>query len=125
MRKLFTVLSLVSVSMLHALEWKSYDAAVAEAMQEGKIIMIDAVRTGCHYCDDMQAEVFYDPEASAWIEERFIPVKVNISEEEMPLGITVGMTPTFYFIDPMGTIIKRIPGAWHWNDFKSMLEGIK
>ncbi len=118
-------LGLLAASFSHALEWQSYEKAVIEAKKSGKIIMIDAVRDGCHYCADMERNVFSDANVSAWIEARFIPVKINISHQEMPLDIDVMMTPSFYFINRNEEEIKKIPGSWGWEDFHSMLEGIK
>ncbi len=124
MNKIAVVVILLSV-WAHALTWQTYESAVADAKKSNKIIMIDAVRTGCHYCADMEHNVFDDPKVSAWIEARFIPVKINISKEQMPLGIDVAMTPTFYFINSEAVLIKRIPGSWSWEDFESMLSTIK
>jgi thioredoxin-related protein len=123
--KIFLIAILLSVSALHAIEWQSYESALKIAKAKGKIIMIDAVRTGCHYCEDMEQDVFDDPKASQWIETHFIPVKINVSNKAMPLDIEVSMTPSFYFINGDEKVIKKIPGAWSWEDFHSMLEGIK
>lgn len=103
---------------LFALTWRTWDAAVVEAKATHKIIMVDAVRTGCHYCDDMQREVFEDANMSRWIEKRFIPVKINISHETMPLEIRVRMTPSFFFIDKEMRLLKTVPGSWNIEDFK-------
>ena len=67
-------MGLLAASFSHALEWQSYEKAVIEAKKSGKIIMIDAVRDGCHYCADMERNVFSDANVSAWIEARFILV---------------------------------------------------
>ncbi len=87
--------------------------------------MLDIVRTGCHYCTDMEKKVFDDKEMSKWIEERFIPVKLNKSVETLPLGLKVMFTPTFYFVDKEGKILKRVPGSWNIQDFKDLTEKIK
>ena len=122
-----TILILIVLGFMaaNALEWQSYESALNAAKKSGKIIMIDAVRTGCHYCEEMERAVFDDRNVSAWIEARFVPVKINISNEKMPLEINVSMTPTFYFINADEKIIKKIPGAWDWIDFHSMLKRIK
>lgn len=120
-----TIFLLTLALSAFALEWRSYDAALKESAKTGKVIMIDAVRTGCHYCDDMEREVFDDANMSAWIEARFVPVKINLSETPMPLGLRVPMTPSFFFIGKGEKVLKKIPGSWNIEDFKSMLEGVK
>ena len=123
---ILALLALVSGGLLaDGVQWRSWEAGAAEAQRTGKIIMIDAVRDHCHYCSDMERAVFDDAEMVAYIEARFVPVKVNLSAESMPLGLTVPMTPSFYFLTPSGEVVKTVPGSWNREDFTSFLEGIK
>ena len=121
----FLLLILLSVASLSALEWKSYDMALKEQKLSHKPIMIDVVRTGCHYCSKMEKNVFEDKEMAKWIEKRFIPVKLDLDTDRLPLGITVMFTPTFYFVNSKQEIIKRVPGSWNIQDFKDLTENIK
>jgi thioredoxin-related protein len=107
------------------IEWKSWSDALALSKKKHKIIMIEAVRDGCHYCEDMQRDVFSDKRMSDFIQKRFIGVRINIAHQKMPLDIEVSMTPTFYFISEDKKIIKVVPGSWNREDFKNMLEEIK
>lgn len=102
--------------------WISWDEALEATQKTGKIIMIDAVRDGCHFCDDMEQAVFEDAEMAAYIEACFIPVKINLSSDKMPLELTVPMTPSFYFIEGESKLLKMIPGSWNKEDFRSFLE---
>ena len=124
MKKIVLSLCLVSLS-LFAFEWKSYDAALLEQKKTDKLIMIDVVRTGCHYCEDMDKKVFADKEMGKWVAEKFIPVQINLDKEKLPLGLEVSFTPTFYFVDKNKKIVKKIPGAWNIEDFKSLTEKLK
>jgi len=129
MSKLFKTV-LVSVAMATSLfgegvAWRSWSDGVQEAKASHKIIMIDVVRTGCHYCDDMEEAVFKDAAMAAYIESRFVPVKVNLSNEKMPLDLDVSMTPTFFFVTEEGTLLKSVPGSWNREDFRSFLDGVK
>ena len=119
------VLALFSTLSLYALEWNSYDAALKKQKLSHKPIMIDVVRTNCHYCKDMDKAVFEDKAMAQWIDERFIPVKINLDYEQLPLGLSVSFTPTFYFVDENHQILKKVPGSWNIEDFKSLTESIK
>ena len=110
---------------LHALEWKTYEEALELQKQSNKLIMIDVVRDNCRFCTDMDRNVFEDKEMSVWLESRFIPVKLNLDHDTLPLGIKVQFTPTFYFIDNVGSIKKKIPGSWNIEDFQSMTKDLK
>jgi len=109
----------------YALEWQEYEQARELQKKNHKIIMIEAMRSSCHYCQDMEENTFDDPEMSKWIEERFISVKINLGNDFMPLNISPGMTPSFYFINEKEELIKKIPGSWNIEDFKELTKGIK
>ena len=110
---------------LFALDFMSYEKALELQKKSGKIIMLDVVRSDCHYCSDMQKKVFDDPHMSAWLQKRFIPVKINLDFDELPLGLEVYFTPTFFFIDKDKNVVKKIPGSWNIQDFKDLTQNIQ
>lgn len=116
---------LIGVSSLFAVEFHSYEDALQLQKKTEKIIMIDVVRSGCHYCEDMDKKVFQNAAMAKWLEERFIVVKMNLDKEKLPLGMKVDFTPTFYFINAEKKIVKKIPGSWNIEDFKDLTKGIK
>lgn len=110
---------------LYALDFHSYEEGLKLQKKSNKIIMIDIVRSNCHYCKDMDKKVFDNKEMTKWIESRFIPVKLNLDFDKLPLGINVYFTPTFFFVDKNHKIVKKIPGSWGIQDFKDLTENIK
>ncbi|QOP43776.1 DUF255 domain-containing protein [Sulfurimonas sediminis] len=121
----FIFLVLLSSLSLWGLEFHTYEEALKIQKKNNKIIMIDVIRSDCQYCIKMKKEVFDNPEMSAWIEERFIPVELNLDFDELPLGLHVYFTPTFFFVDKNQKIIKQIPGSWNIQDFKDLTKNIK
>ena len=119
------VLVLLLFSSLFAFKWQTYEAARELQKISNKLIMIDVVRTGCHYCEEMDENVFQDKEMARWIEKRFIPVKLNLDFDDLPLGIKVMFTPTFFFVNTQEKIVKKIPGAWNIEDFKALVKDLK
>lgn len=119
------IVLLFSFYSLFAMDWYSYSDAIKLQEKSSKVIMIDVVRTHCQYCIKMDKNVFHDKEMSKWLKERFIPVKINLDIDEMPLDVKVQMTPTFYFLDKNHNIIKTIPGSWSIQDFKDLTKNIK
>ncbi|EQB40604.1 hypothetical protein M947_02015 [Sulfurimonas hongkongensis] len=110
---------------LEALDFKTYEEAKILQKKSKKLIMLEVMRSNCHFCSDMQRDVFDDKEMSLWIEERFIPVKVNLDTDSLPLGLKVSFTPSFFFIDIDDNIKKKIPGSWNIEDFKSLTKDLK
>lgn len=129
MSKLFYLFLAMVMSLnplwAQGVQWRSWNAGLQEAKATGKIIMIDAMRSDCHYCEEMEIAVFQDSAMAAEIEKDFVPVKINLSEEALPLGLQVSMTPTFFFISKEGSLLKKVPGSWNQTDFRSFLEGVK
>lgn len=113
------------VLTLNAVEWKTYKEALEIQAKNNKPIMIDVIRTYCSYCSNMEKDVFDDHDMSIWIEKRFIPVKINLDTDIVPLGLKVSFTPSFFFVDKQGNILKKIPGSWNIEDFKSITKDIK
>ena len=125
MSRLFLLLLLgACAAQAEGVAWRSWDAGLEEARQSGKMVMIDAVRDGCHYCDDMEAAVFRDAEMAADLERCVVPVKVNLTHTQMPLDLSVPMTPSFFFIEGGTRLVKMIPGSWNREDFRSFLDAL-
>ena len=110
-------------------DYVSFKHALKKAKKEGKIILIKATAPHCRYCVKMD-KVCHDSEIVKILNRYFVVVPVDLSEESLPLGLHVSMTPTFFFIfvdDKSDKVkIKRIPGAWNKDDFRDILnESIK
>lgn len=123
-KKVFFLILLLSIS-LHAIEWLSYDEAKVLQKKNHKPIMLDVMRDTCHYYIKMDKEVFKNKEMAEWLQERFILVQINLDEDLMPIDEEVTFTPTFYFLDENGKILKKIPGSWNIQDFKDLTRKIK
>jgi len=118
-------LLLSSIISLYALDFHSYEEGLKLQQKSGKILMLDVMRTNCHYCKDMERKVFDNKNMSAWLNKRFIPVKLNLDFDTLPLGIHVYFTPTFFFVNKEHKIIKKVPGSWGIQDFKDLTKNIK
>ena len=108
-----------------SVSYDSFDVALKKAAENDKIIMIKATSKHCHYCKKMDREVFVESEVVQTLQKDFISVSVDVGKDTMPLGLKAGMTPTFFFINKEGQVIKSIPGAWNVEDFLEILKEIK
>jgi len=101
---------------------EKFSVALERAKKENKIIMIKATSEHCHYCKKMDREVLIDDTVVEAINKDFISVVVDVSKEQMPLGIDASMTPSFFFVDKSAQVIKTIPGSWNKMDFLVILQ---
>jgi uncharacterized protein len=59
-------------------EWRVWGAdAFADARDLGRPIFLSSGYSACHWCHVMQREIFRDPDMARYINERFVPVKVD------------------------------------------------
>lgn len=67
-----------SVAMAEPIAWRhDITAAVAEAKNTGKPLLLKVSTSWCHYCVKMDVETYPDPELAARIRAGFIPVSVD------------------------------------------------
>ncbi|GMT41399.1 MAG: hypothetical protein IEMM0001_2134 [bacterium] len=63
--------------------WQAWDESVLErAKAENKLIYLSIGYFSCHWCHVMQRESYKDPEVAKWLNEHFIPVKIDRELEE-------------------------------------------
>ena len=93
-------------------EWYAWgDEALERARAEDKPILLSIGYSACHWCHVMEHESFEDAETAAYMNEHFVPIKVD--REERPdvdaiyMEAVQGMTghggwPLTAFLDPEG-----------------------
>jgi thioredoxin-related protein len=105
--------------------YEGFEKALQKAKQEDKIIMLKVMTKDCHFCRKMEREVMIEKEVVEFLEQDFIPVSIDISTTELPLGLKTELTPSFIFIDKNAKVLLNIPGAWNKMDFLDILREAK
>lgn len=88
-----------------------FDAALARANAERKLLFVDAWAEWCHTCKSMQAFVFTEP-ALAPLAERVVFLALDTEKPENAAFLeqyAVSVWPSFFAIDPAS---KRLIGYW-------------
>jgi len=99
-----------------------YQKALSLAKKSHKIVMLKLTSESCHFCKKMDQEVLSDKEVDSFLNKYFIPVEINVNTEELPLGLTHKVTPTFFFINKDEKVVSKIQGSWNKKDFIELLE---
>ncbi len=86
---------------------KTYKQGIDAAQKEHKPILLFIYKPGCGACEFMEEEVFTDKMVYAYINDAFIPVKVNINTYKVPKDLETYATPTFQFIDAKGKKLRE------------------
>ena len=96
----------------------SYEEAKEQAHKDNKNVLIMLSKEGCDACWYMENIVFDDTNVKALIWKNFIPVYMDIDEEEVPAEFKFVGTPTFHFTDANGSKLgHRINGAKNVKEF--------
>jgi len=106
-------------------QYVGFESALKQAKNENKLIMIKGSSEHCHFCKKMDREVFSEKEVRDVLERDFISVEIDVYKEKLPLGITYKVTPTYFFIDASGKIVKTVPGSFDKGDFLDILSEVK
>ena len=124
MKKVFLLFFSILI-FANDLKWYEFNEALNIAKKSNKIIMFEAMSQECHYCIEMESDVLENSEVKKKLNRYFILVKIDIYKDDLPIDINVILTPTFIFIDKNKKVIKKIPGAWHKEDFLNILDEVR
>lgn len=105
---------------------KSYDEAKTIAAESGKTVMVMFSQAGCPTCEYMKDVAFADETLADYIRFYFVPVEIDIYEQEVPEGFRFRGTPTFYFTDHTGKkVARKIAGGAKAETFLKELQRIR
>lgn len=137
-KKGIILLMLLAVSVSsHAqsgLTWLSLDEGQTVASTEEKTLFIFVEAEWCAFCKKMKKKVFPDEAVSAMMENRFIPVSVDLdsthpvsfngieyTERSFAEDREVAATPTMIFADHEGNILGTTSGYYDADRFLLLL----
>lgn len=91
----------------HEIRWMEWsDAAFAKAKQEDKLLLLDITAVWCHWCHVMDETSYSDPEVIRFLNERFIPVRVEADQRpDVQNRYLSGGWPTTAVLVPTGEVL--------------------
>lgn len=89
----------------------TYDAALAAAKDEKRVVMIDFFTTWCAPCKKLDATTWKDPAVLAWARETCVAIKLDAEQNvELAKRHKIESYPTMIFLRAEGTEIERVSG---------------
>ena len=105
--------------------WQSFADGMARGKSENKKIFLHFYARWCGACKTMENNTFKDPAVIAYINENFIPIKVDADREPKTSQIfRVRFLPDNWFIAADGKPIGHRPGYITPVQLKGILEGL-
>lgn len=91
----------------------SWEEAFAEAEKTGKYVFVDAYTDWCYWCKVMDEKTFTDEAIAAYLNEEFIPIKVDMEKDfgtQASAKYRVRAFPTTLYFNSQGELIRKVPG---------------
>jgi thioredoxin-related protein len=122
-RKVVTILTLLSLHLFADIKFsQNYEAALAQAQKENKLIALTIVSTNCPWCHELKKKTLKDPKVEAIVAKHFVYVMINKDVDAIPNDLPSKFVPTTYFLDKNGREISRAAkGYWPATDFADYL----
>lgn len=103
-----------------------FDAAIATAGEQDKIVMLDVYTDWCTWCHKLDEEVYSDAAVAAEVNKDFVALKVNPEKgqanKDFVEKYTVRGFPTILFLNGKGEEIHRLVGFKPADGFLEELE---
>ena len=108
------------------IKWYGYEEGMALARTTGKKILLYFHADWCGYCHKMDREVFSREEVAAFMNQHFVPIKIDTdAEKKLAEEYRVTGLPTTWFLDGKGTPIQSLPGYLPRSTFLAYLNYIQ
>jgi thiol:disulfide interchange protein len=110
------------------IDWQyDYQTALAKAKARDQPVLLEFTADWCPPCQWMKRHVFSDPEVAQAIESRYVPIRVDASEQAAPERKMmqrwgVRGIPTFIVLDGSGESLMRFAGR---RDKAAFLQWVK
>lgn len=103
--------------------WRhDYSAARKEAAETGRPLLFDFGYEGCVWCRKLDATTFRDPRIVKMLNERFIPVKIDIEREpRLPQAMGIESYPTLILASAEGKVLGRQSGYADVSQLSALL----
>jgi thiol:disulfide interchange protein len=107
------------------IQWQSFAQGIARGKNENKKIFVHFYADWCGACRIMEKETFTDPGVITYLNENFIPIKVNADREQQTSSIfRVRVLPDNWFISGGGEPIGHQPGYLTPQQMKIILKAL-
>jgi thioredoxin-related protein len=117
--------SLGVTSAVEVINWRSYEEGLAVSKVEKKKVFLHFYADWCVFCGKMAKETFQNPVVISYLNDNFIPVRVDTDRDPGTAG-QYGVTglPSTWFLTEMGEAIGTVPGFIPPDQLLSMLKEV-
>lgn len=126
MKKLIVIFLLIPFGLSAQIKFiKSWNEAIDQSRMTGKLIFLNGYAEWCEPCKEMEEYTFTDLEVANFFNKNFINVSVDMEDYpgvELAEDYTVGVFPSFLFINGNSEVVHRGCGGMDANQFLALAE---
>jgi thioredoxin-related protein len=105
------------------IQWQSFQEGLPLSETTGKKVFLYFYTDRCTYCRDMASKTFQDKAVISYLNEHYIPVKVNAAKEpNISKQYQVQGVPATWFITETGEKLRNRPGYIAPKELLQMLK---
>ncbi|MCH7752920.1 MAG: thioredoxin family protein [Planctomycetes bacterium] len=115
-----------SFSQAEAVRWRTdLDAAKIEAIQSGKLVLLHFWTPSCGPCRTLEQDVFSQPQIGDFLEQSFVPVKVNAELSPALAGAyQIDQVPSDVVLTPQGNVVAKLSCPMQPDAYTEQLNGV-
>lgn len=122
MKKLILLCCLIPLGVSAQIKFdvETWDDAISKSRLSGKLIFLNAYSEWCEPCQEMEEYTFTDLEVANYYNSNFINIQLNMEDYpgvELAEEFSVGVFPSYLFVNGNGRVIHRGCGAMDANQF--------
>jgi thioredoxin-related protein len=110
------------------IHWYDLDTGFTTAKNAHKMILVDLYTDWCHFCKKLDQNTLSDPQVTAYLNEKFICVKVNAENnregKKIKNNFAIEGYPCTLVFDQTGTFMGKFAGYTNPSNYKIMVERI-
>lgn len=95
-----------------SIEWRTWsNSNFAAAKKSQRLVLLYAKADWCHWCQNMKATTLQDKNLIKLINEKYIPVKVDVdTDTNLVKKFAISALPTIIILDDKQNIVRRFTG---------------
>jgi len=110
----------MALAELRAVE---FEAGIAQAKKEGKLVLVDFYTTWCRDCKKMDKDTLSDPELAKALSSKFVFVKVDgTKQSELAAKYEVVAYPTIVALDAGGVRLSQRIGYMSKDELRAFMD---
>jgi thioredoxin-related protein len=102
----------------------SFKTIYEQKRNGNKIVLMLYTAKSCPQCAYMKQKVFQEPDVMEFMEEHFVVLEKDVSNDDLPSGFEYFGIPTIFFVDKDGVQIGKFIGSSRAKPFLEELRKI-